>query len=78
MRHVSALLFVAGQVPASPSTPPAASAWRNGGAAAGYVMEAEGAKVYPDEVQEAAGPNGDPAMSAASAWLKTSTGWGTR
>ena len=33
-----------------------------------------GGKVDPDETQEAAGPNGDPAMSAAAAWLKSASG----
>jgi peptidase S41-like protein len=47
MRHVLALLFIAGQGPASPAAPPAASAWRNGGAAAGYGMEAEGLATAP-------------------------------
>jgi len=37
-----------------------------------------GGKVDPDEVHDAAGPNGDPAMSAASAWLKTASGCGAR
>jgi hypothetical protein len=37
-----------------------------------------GGKVDPDETQEAAGPNGDPAMSAARAWLKGASGCGTR
>ena len=32
-----------------------------------------GGKVDPDEPHEAAGPNGDPAMSAASEWLKKSS-----
>jgi hypothetical protein len=33
-----------------------------------------GGKVEPDETQQAAGPNGDPAMTAASAWLRTASG----
>ena len=33
-----------------------------------------GDKVDPDERHEAAGKDGDPAMTAASAWLKTSSG----
>jgi Peptidase family S41 len=37
-----------------------------------------GGKVDPDEQHPAAGPNGDPAMSAASAWLKNVSECGKR
>ena len=37
-----------------------------------------GGKVEPDELQDAAGAAGDPAMSAATAWLKSVSGCGKR
>jgi carboxyl-terminal processing protease len=47
MRIVFVLLFVAAQVPVSPDALPPATEWRNGGAAAGYVMDAAGLATAP-------------------------------
>jgi hypothetical protein len=42
MRIILVLLVITGQAPAPPAALPAATAWRNGGAAAGYSMDASG------------------------------------
>jgi len=47
MKTVLVLLVMAGQIPAGPDVLPPASEWRNGGAAAGYVMEAAGLATAP-------------------------------
>src|SRR5262245_31706728 len=47
MRTTIVLLLMAGQAPAPPAVLPAATDWRNGGAAAGYVMEASGLATAP-------------------------------
>jgi carboxyl-terminal processing protease len=48
VKQLFVLLLMAGQLPAPTAALPAASDWRNGSAAAGYVMEAAGRATDPD------------------------------